>query len=122
MITEVLEAIFFFTTALIIAYLVRHYIFTLTVLRRTKKPKNVDRIADPEYEPAVSILIPARDEEDVIGQLLQRMTELTYLRDKLQVIVIDDASSDGTGQIAAADALKCCIEIKRLAAKAKLQL
>jgi len=46
-------------------------------------------------------VIPARNEEKVIGQLLQRMTELTYLREKLkEVIVINDASSDATGQIA----------------------
>ncbi len=100
MITEALEVVFLFTTALIIAYLVRHYIFTLTVLKRAKKPKNGDSVADSEYEPTVSILIPARDEENVIGRLLQRLTELTYPRDKLQVIVINDASSDATGQIA----------------------
>ena len=81
------------------AYLIRHYIFTLTVLRRAKKAK-VNIVVDAKYEPTVSILIPARNEEKVIGRLVQRMTELTYPHDKLQVIVIDDASSDGTGQIA----------------------
>ena len=112
MIIEVLKVVFLFTTALIIAYLVRHYIFTLTVLRRAKKPKNVEFVADPKYEPTVSILIPARDEESVIGRLLQRMTELTYPRDRLQVIVIDDASSDGTGQIAEEYSRRCeCIEV-----------
>ena len=112
MIIEVLEVVFLFTTALIIAYLVRHYIFTLTVLRRVKKPKNVDSVADPKYEPTVSILIPARDEENVIGRLLQRMTELTYPQGKLQVIVIDDASSDATGQIAEEHSRSCeCIEV-----------
>jgi cellulose synthase/poly-beta-1,6-N-acetylglucosamine synthase-like glycosyltransferase len=112
LIIEVLKVVFLFTTALIIAYLVRHYIFTLTVLRRAKKPKNVEFVADPKYEPTVSILIPARDEESVIGRLLQRMTELTYPRDRLQVIVIDDASSDGTGQIAEEYSRRCgCIEV-----------
>jgi cellulose synthase/poly-beta-1,6-N-acetylglucosamine synthase-like glycosyltransferase len=119
LIIEVLKVVFLFTTALIIAYLVRHYIFTLTVLRRAKKPKNVDFVADPKYEPTVSILIPARDEESVIGRLLQRMTELTYPRDRLQVIVIDDASSDGTGQIAEEYSRRCeCIEVLHRAKKA----
>jgi len=36
----------------------------------------------------------------VIGRLLQRMTELTYPRHKLQIVVIEDASSDRTGEIA----------------------
>jgi cellulose synthase/poly-beta-1,6-N-acetylglucosamine synthase-like glycosyltransferase len=99
-IIEALEAVFFFLTALMIAYLVRHYIFTLTVLRRAKKAKAVNVVSDAKYEPTVSVLIPARDEEKVIGRLLQRMAELTYPQDKLQVIVIDDASSDSTGRIA----------------------
>jgi len=99
LIIEALEAIFLFSTALMMAYLVRHYVFTLTVLRRSKKAK--DNIAvDVNYEPTVSILVPARDEEKVIGRLLQRMTKLTYPHDKLQVITIDDASSDRTRQIA----------------------
>jgi cellulose synthase/poly-beta-1,6-N-acetylglucosamine synthase-like glycosyltransferase len=99
LIIEALEVVFLFSTALMIAYLVRHYVFTLTVLRRTKKARG-NVAVDAKYEPAVSILIPARDEEEVIGRLLQRMTELTYPQDKLQVITIDDASSDSTRQIA----------------------
>ena len=83
-----------------LAYLVRHYIFTITVLRgakRTRSPQNVNASA---FEPSVSILIPAHNEEKVIGRLLERVTELTYPKGKLQVIVIDDASSDSTGEIA----------------------
>lgn len=99
MIIEALEVVFLFITTLMMAYLIRHYIFTLTVLRRAKKAK-VNVIVDEKYEPTVSILIPARNEEKVIGRLLQRIAELTYPHDKLQVIVIDDASSDSTGRIA----------------------
>jgi cellulose synthase/poly-beta-1,6-N-acetylglucosamine synthase-like glycosyltransferase len=36
----------------------------------------------------------------VIGRLLERVTELTYPKSKLQTIVIDDASTDRTGEIA----------------------
>jgi cellulose synthase/poly-beta-1,6-N-acetylglucosamine synthase-like glycosyltransferase len=99
MIIEALEIAFVFLTVMMIAYLVRHYIFTLTVLRRANKAKT-NVVVDTKYEPTVSILIPARDEEEVIGRLLQRMGELTYPHDKLQVIVIDDGSSDSTGRIA----------------------
>jgi cellulose synthase/poly-beta-1,6-N-acetylglucosamine synthase-like glycosyltransferase len=80
-------------------YLVRHYLFTLTVLyqRGSQSPFG---IYDTAYQPSVSVLIPARDEKDVIGRLLQRMTELTYPKEKLEIIVVDDASSDATGEIA----------------------
>ena len=100
MIIEVLEASFFLLTALMVAYLIRHYIFTITVLKNVQKGKKSLSLQNLAYKPTVSILIPARNEERVIGRLLQRMTELTYPQDKLQVIVIDDASADETGKIA----------------------
>src|SRR4030067_2012396 len=83
-----------------IAYLARHYVFTLSVLRKAKKTEKFAVSANVKLEPTVSILIPARDEEMVIGRLLRRMTELTYPQNKLEIIVTDDASSDSTGRIA----------------------
>ncbi len=97
---ELLEFFFLVLTLLMIVYLVRHYIFTLTVLRKTRNPKPSPVTLTLAYDPSVTVLIPARNEEKVIGRLLQRMGELTYPEAGLQVIVIDDASSDGTGQIA----------------------
>ena len=82
-----------------IAYLVRHYIFTISVLRSTGKKRQLYP-ADMTFEPTVSILIPAFNEEKVIARLLQRITSFSYPKEKLQVIVINDASSDQTGNIA----------------------
>ena len=100
MISEVLEIFFLFLAAIMMAYLVRHYVFTITVLRGADKNKKPVAIEASTFEPTVTILIPAHNEEKVIGRLLQRITELTYPKDKLQVIVINDASSDQTGVIA----------------------
>lgn len=99
MITEILEALFLILTALMTAYLIRHYIFTLTVLKNAQKRKKVVTVENTIYQPMVSILIPARNEEQVIGRIIQRMTELTYPKDNMQIIVIDDASTDDTGKI-----------------------
>jgi len=100
LITEILETLFLVLTALMTAYLIRHYIFTLTVLKGTSKSSKAVAIGNVTYLPTVSILVPARNEEKVIGRILQRMTELTYPKDKMQIIVIDDASTDNTGKIA----------------------
>src|SRR3972149_11949387 len=100
MILEALEAVFILLTAFMIVYLVRHYVFTLSVLRKARKTEKIHVFGNVKLEPTVSILIPARDEEMVIGRLLRRMTELTYPQNKLEIIVIDDASSDSTGRIA----------------------
>jgi cellulose synthase/poly-beta-1,6-N-acetylglucosamine synthase-like glycosyltransferase len=53
-----------------------------------------------EY-PTVSILIPAHNEAMVIGRTLDAMARLIYPRDKLQIVVVDDSSNDGTGKIIA---------------------
>ena len=98
---EILELLFLLVMSLIITYVVRHYIFTVTVLRNHRRqPEKPAADDNASYEPSVSILIPARNEERVIGRLLQRITELTYPKERFQAIVIDDASSDNTGKIA----------------------
>lgn len=49
--------------------------------------------------PTVSILIPAHNEALVIGDTLEAMCQLSYPMDKYEVIVINDNSSDHTGEI-----------------------
>jgi cellulose synthase/poly-beta-1,6-N-acetylglucosamine synthase-like glycosyltransferase len=83
--------------ALITAYLIRHYLFTLAALY-PKKETHPSSSNKTVYEPKVSVMIPARNEEHVIERILQRMTELTYPKEKFEVIVIDDASTDRTGE------------------------
>ena len=57
----------------------------------------------PDYIPSpalpktkISVIIPARNEEGNIGQLLQALQEQTYPKDLFEVIVVDDHSTDGT--------------------------
>lgn len=56
-------------------------------------------LTDLSTFPTVSILIPAHNEEVVIEQTLQSMVRLNYPKEKLEVIVINDNSSDRTGEI-----------------------
>lgn len=49
--------------------------------------------------PKVSVLIPAHNEEVVIRQTLKAMVNLYYPKDRLEVIVVNDNSSDRTGDI-----------------------
>jgi len=100
LLAEVLEAFFLILAGLMIAYLVRHYIFTITVLKNHQKPKRVNTAENITFQPTISVLIPAHNEEKVVGRTIQRMTELTYPKDKLQIIIIEDASTDKTGAIA----------------------
>lgn len=50
--------------------------------------------------PNVTVIIPARNEEQNIATSLSSILEQDYPQDKLEVIVVDDFSEDNTRQIA----------------------
>lgn len=47
----------------------------------------------------ISVIIPARNEEENIGSLLQALQQQTYAKDFFEVIVINDHSTDKTADI-----------------------
>jgi len=47
----------------------------------------------------VSIIAPVRNEEKVVGRLLKALLNLNYPESKFEIIVVNDGSSDGTGEI-----------------------
>lgn len=47
----------------------------------------------------ISVIIPARNEEDNIGALLQALEQQTYPKELFEIIVIDDHSTDQTAAI-----------------------
>ena len=60
--------------------------------------------ACPQDEPAlppVTILLPAHNEEMVIERTLQALQALRYPADRLEILVINDASTDRTGELVA---------------------
>lgn len=55
---------------------------------------------DPTYQPKVSILIAAYNEEDWIGwKVRQSLNEMDYPAGKLEVVVVSDGSTDRTDEI-----------------------
>jgi len=53
-------------------------------------------MADPQ--PLVTVIVPCRNERDWIGQCLESILANDYPRDRLEVLVVDGMSSDGTRQ------------------------
>lgn len=47
-------------------------------------------------KPLVSVIIPAKNEEAFVGQSLDSLTHQTYPKDRLEVIVVDNNSTDNT--------------------------
>ena len=55
--------------------------------------------ATVDYVTTVSVIIPARNEEENIGALLQALQHQTYPSALLEIIVVDDHSTDNTAAI-----------------------
>jgi cellulose synthase/poly-beta-1,6-N-acetylglucosamine synthase-like glycosyltransferase len=60
--------------------------------------KIFQRINDDDL-PTVSVIVAARNEEDKILRTLESLNQLNYPDDKLEVIIVDDRSTDKTGLI-----------------------
>lgn len=66
----------------------------------------------------LSIIVPAHDEAPLIGATLDAIADATgWLGDEVEVIVVDDASTDGTGGVARAHGAKVVrVEARQIAA------
>lgn len=60
---------------------------------------NNEHMVDENYQPNVSLIIPAYNEEECIEAKLDNALSLEYPKEKLQIIVSSDNSSDRTAEI-----------------------
>jgi glycosyltransferase involved in cell wall biosynthesis len=55
--------------------------------------------ADEEFVPDVALVVAAHDEEAVIEERLENALRLDYPRERLELLVASDGSTDGTGDL-----------------------
>lgn len=68
------------------------------LLRSRKKKSEISSALD-ENMPMVSIVVPVKNEEKVIGRLLKALLNLKYPASEMEIVVVNDESSDRTGEI-----------------------
>lgn len=105
----------FWLSAILVIYAYLGYPVTLAVLARLAR-RPIARDAG-DYTPEVSLIIPAYNEEAVITRKLENTLSLDYPPDKLQVIVVSDASTDRTDELVTPFAEKSNIELVRVAVR-----
>jgi len=49
--------------------------------------------------PTFSVIVPVKNEEKVVGRLLNALLRLNYPKEKVEIIVVEDGSTDGTVDI-----------------------
>ena len=94
---------FLFVVAVILIWFMIAYQYLLTCFgyaNYLQSLKEQRRIDGTEFNyPSCAILIPAHNEERVIARTIEAMLLLQYPKDKLEIIVINDGSTDGTKDI-----------------------
>ncbi|HEY2716596.1 MAG TPA: glycosyltransferase [Solirubrobacterales bacterium] len=96
-----IAAIFFWLSAGLLVYTHLGYPLVLAFAVRTRmSDKRRTLPAGGGELPTVSLIVPAYDEEEVIAAKVANALALDYPRDRLQIIVASDGSSDRTAELA----------------------
>lgn len=90
-------ALLLLVVALIVAYSVRHYVFTINRLFGRQRHPYVD-VREADW-PTVTVAIPAHNEERVIAHVLTAVLSCDYPADRLDIMVVNDRSTDGTAEL-----------------------
>jgi biofilm PGA synthesis N-glycosyltransferase PgaC len=93
---DVLSESLFWIVVVLVSYIYFGYPFLLLILSKLCPAPPVKKA---DITPTVSLIIPAYNEEKVIAQKIENALALNYPKDRLEIIVASDGSTDGTNEI-----------------------
>jgi cellulose synthase/poly-beta-1,6-N-acetylglucosamine synthase-like glycosyltransferase len=64
--------------------------------RRSRRAVQKQSVTEGESLPSFSVVVPVKNESRVVGRLLEALSNLNYPADKVEVVVVEDGSGDGT--------------------------
>jgi cellulose synthase/poly-beta-1,6-N-acetylglucosamine synthase-like glycosyltransferase len=79
----------------LLLFAVLGFIFLVTVAAMLKRRRFLQ-----VYEPHASVIIPVYNEKKNIGRCLEAIRENAYPKEKIEVLIVDDGSTDGTLSVA----------------------
>lgn len=92
-----LRLILYLTVGVLLTYMVRHYIFALARLYLPSREAYQDWTG--MARPPVTVLVPMHNEERVCIGVLEALSRSSLDKDRLQVIPVNDRSTDRTREI-----------------------
>lgn len=107
-----LLAVLFWLSAGLIVYTHLGYPLVLRLLLVFRRPRTSPRSRSAEL-PTVSLIVAAYDEEEVIAAKVANALALDYPRERLQVIVASDGSTDATAERARRAGADLVLELPR---------
>lgn len=97
MVINILRAYMIFTIIVLLIYMTRHFVFTNNrILGRQRLYYN--DIYSSRMK-SISVLIPMHNEEQVLENVLESLLKCDYDRDRLEIIPINDNSTDKTREL-----------------------
>lgn len=97
MVINILRGYMIFVIVLMLVYTIRHYVFTQNRLFARQRLYYNDIYSSRMK--SISVLIPMHNEEQVLSFVLDSLLECDYDRDRLEIIPINDNSSDRTKEL-----------------------
>lgn len=88
--------ILFWSVVLIMFYIYLGYPFLVRILGFVQSKSDT---SNNEYQPTVSLIISAFNEQNVITEKLANSLSLNYPHEKFEIWVVSDASTDGTDEL-----------------------
>ena len=89
--------------AISLAFLLGGYALRIVLRDRNKFQDHLSVVEPDEFNkknwPSVDVLVAARDEENVVQRLIERLSSIKYPQGKLSVWIIDDGSQDKTSEL-----------------------
>lgn len=93
----ILKSYLIFSIIVMILYAIRHLIFAFNRLFSVQKQYYSDIL--PSVYPRISVLIPMHNEEKVLHNVLDALLACDYDADRLEIIPINDSSTDRTKEL-----------------------
>jgi glycosyltransferase involved in cell wall biosynthesis len=91
-------SVLFWLSFFVIVYSYFGYPLLLILLSLSKGTEKIDG-SNNWFEPSVSLIIPVHNEERIIKQKIQNTLLLDYPKDKIEILIVSDASTDKTKEI-----------------------
>ncbi|GGK03173.1 hypothetical protein GCM10010123_36390 [Pilimelia anulata] len=80
-----------------LAFFFRHLAFAISAARWAEADLEAASIGLEGFTPPVAVLVACKNEELVVDGMVAALLGLDYPADRLTIVVVDDASTDGTG-------------------------
>lgn len=90
--------------------LITSYVLSRFILSYLRKPMEYDAT----YQPSVTFVVPTKNEEEYISETIRRFAQVDYPAEKLEVILVNDGSTDGTLPVMWKVADEICDKVARI--------